>query len=135
MQLDLANDSKREYDMCKRICMSNRIHISRISTLPLLRLPSDAKTALIEAKNKLRSGHIFPEFDNQDDSRGGGPPLPKLSVGCVYYEVRVGTAHPDDDRPAGRKRLVLEYHDASREIREIYYTEEHYQKFSFYRVC
>lgn len=65
---------------------------------------------------------------------GDGSPLPKLSAGCAYYEVAVGAARDGDLRAVGRKRLVIEFHETSRQFKEVYYTENHYLKFSFCRI-
>src|SRR5687767_7717010 len=115
--------------------MSNRIHVSRIPVKSQASLPSDAREALITAKNDLRLGVALGRFSNSRGAYDGdGSPLPKLSAGCVYHEVSVGAARKGDPRPAGRKRLVIEFHVTSRQIKEVFYTEDHYLKFSFYRV-
>ena len=116
--------------------MSGRIAKSQIPVRRQVTLSPDALTALIEAKNHLRSGGRFPEFSN---SRGNspleGPPLPDPSQGCVYYEKQVGEAHLDDKQGRrGSKRLVLEVNVSSLQILEVYFTEEHYGKFTFDRI-
>jgi hypothetical protein len=115
--------------------MSNRIHISRIPIKSQGSLGPDAKEALIEAKNKFRAGVVTRAFANSRGAYDGdGSPLPKLSAGCVYREVTVGAARQGDFSSGGRKRLVIEVHESSRRIKEVYYTEKHYLKFSFYRI-
>jgi guanyl-specific ribonuclease Sa len=114
--------------------MSNRIHKSRIDEIEKESLHSEAHKVLIEAKNNIRCGKTFEIFRNGDDTRGGGPPLPKLPVGCCYMELQVGNARAGDRRRAGTRRLVLAVHQKSRKVLEAYYTEEHYEKFSFVRI-
>jgi hypothetical protein len=114
--------------------MSNRIHISRIPIKPLSTLPPDAKAALISAKNQLRFGPSLRQFGNSRGAYDGdGSPLPQLSAGCVYHEVQVGESR-DPQPNAGKKRFVIEFHTSSRQVREVYYTENHYLKFSFFRI-
>lgn len=118
--------------------MSGRIAKSQIPIRSQASLPTDAKVALIEAKNALKArlpGRAF-EFGNE---RGRtdleGPPLPDPSQGCAYYEVQVGQARPDDPQgERGSKRLVLEVNTSSRQLMETYYTEDHYAKFTFFRI-
>jgi len=115
--------------------MSNRIHISRIPIKPLSALPPEAKATLIDAKNRLRAGlAVKGQFGNKRGAYDGdGSPLPQLSAGCVYQEVQVGESR-DPQPTAGKKRFVIEFHPSSRQLREIYYTENHYLKFSFFRI-
>jgi hypothetical protein len=114
--------------------MSNRIQVSRIPIKPLSALPPGAKAALIGAKNRLRDGLPMTEFGNEYGAyEGDGSPLPQLSAGCAYLEVQAGESR--DPLPTrGKKRFVIEFHTSSRQIREIYYTEDHYLKFSFFRI-
>ena len=116
--------------------MSGFISKSRIATRSHSWLPPVAKQALIQAKNDLRNNVQVPfeVFGNNFGGPGDGPPLPDVSQGCGYFEVQVGHAHPGDAEPAGRHRLVLEINVSSRQILEIYYTEEHYAKGSFVRI-
>ena len=116
--------------------MSGRIAKSQIPVRQQMSLPRDALTALIEAKNLLKRGGILPRFSN---SRGNspleGPPLPDPSQGCTYLEQQVGQARPGDPQGIrGSKRLVLEVNETSKQILEVYFTEEHYGKFTFVRV-
>ena len=64
---------------------------------------------------------------------GNGSPLPQLSAGCTYHEIQVGESR-DPAPNAGKKRFVVEFHTSSRQIREVYYTANHYLKFSFFRI-
>src|SRR5437899_3620076 len=116
--------------------MSGRIAKSQIPTRSRLSLPPDASFALMTAKNSLRERV---ELDTFRNARGRtdleGPPLPDPSQGCVYYEVQVGKANENDPLgERGSKRLVLEVNTSSWQIMEIYYTDEHYAKFSFFRL-
>ncbi len=116
--------------------MSGLIAKSQIPLRPQGSLPPDARVALITAKNSVKSGAALRSFGND---RGRtiveGSPLPKPAVGCAYFEFDVGQAHPGDQRgERGVKRLVLEVNGATRQILETYYTEEHYGKFTFYRI-
>lgn len=116
--------------------MSGRIAKSQVPIRHQASLPTDALMALIEAKNILKAGGTLRSFSN---SRGNspieGPPLPDPSQGCVYYEMDVGQARPGDPLgERGSKRIVLEVNESSRQIMEVYYTEEHYGKFTFARV-
>ena len=114
--------------------MSNRIHISRIPIKTSGALSAEAKKALIEAKNELKSGVNKEVFSNNRGAyEGDGSPLPQLSAGCEYREFDVGQSRdPKPDR--GQKRFVIEFHTSSKQVKEVYYTENHYLKFSFFRI-
>ena len=114
--------------------MSNRIHKSRIPIKASISLPPDAKEALIEVKKELRNGLTPRPFgNNQGAYDGDGSPLPKLDKGCIYLELQVGQSR--DLKPnAGKKRFVFEFDISSRKVREVYYTENHYLKRSFFRI-
>lgn len=119
--------------------MSGRIAKSQVPTLSRDSLPPDVRSAIIAAKNGHRDGDLVRavnEFANRRDPLNAtGPPLPTPSQGCEYYEWDVGQAHQDDTTSRrGKKRLVLEVNASSLEIKEIYYTDEHYAKFSFFRI-
>jgi hypothetical protein len=115
--------------------VSGRIHKSRIPIRSHASLAPEVREEIANAKNALKAGPALPFFDNLPDrALADGPPLPVLSDGCRYFELQVGEAHPDDSRPRGRRRLVLEVHQPSRRILEIYYTENHYAKFTFVRI-
>jgi hypothetical protein len=116
--------------------MSGRIAKSQIPVRSQASLPADATFALIQAKNALKAGASFASFGNE---RGRtdleGPPLPDPSQGCDYYEIQVGQARPTDPKgEKGTKRLVVEVNTSSKQILEVYYTEEHYAKFTFFRI-
>ena len=121
--------------------MSGRIHIDRIDNKSYLSLPDEVRLTIIAAKNAARSDNPrtrgFADLRVYGNAFGGledGPPLPRLSQGCIYREMDVGQAHPDDPKGSrGRRRLVFEV-DASGKLRETYYTEHHYAKGSFVRV-
>jgi hypothetical protein len=114
--------------------MSGFISKSRIPTRSHNWLPPAAKRALAEAKNDLRAGLNLEPFGNNFGGPGDGPPLPKVSQGCDYFEIQVGNAHPGDQEPAGRFRLVLEVNRSTDRVLEVYYTEEHYTKGTFVRI-
>ena len=116
--------------------MSGRIAKSQIPVKSQTSLTPGTKAALINAKNRIRAGENLVEFqNNRGNSPLEGPPLPAPTQGCVYFEYQVGEARPDDPMGIrGSKRLVIEAYTASRKILEVYYTEEHYTKFSFVRV-
>jgi hypothetical protein len=116
--------------------MSGLIAKSQVPVKSASSLPPDVRFALITAKNQLKAGLVLRRFRNEqgrDDTEG--PPLPKPSAGCDYYEVQVGEAREGDPQgEAGSKRLVLEVNSSSRQLMEIYFTEEHYAKFTFFRI-
>jgi hypothetical protein len=116
--------------------MSGRIAKSQIPLRSQTSLPPDAKFALITAKNALKAGALLRSFGNTSGrTELEGPPLPDPSKGCAYYEVQVGQARPGDPKgEKGQKRLVLEVNTSSKQILETYYTEEHYAKFTFFRI-
>jgi hypothetical protein len=116
--------------------MSGLIAKSQIPVKSQASLPHDATIALIEVKNLLRAGCMLRLFANdRGNSPLEGPPLPKPSQGCVYYEKQVGQARPGDQAgEKGSRRLVLEVNTASKKIMEVYYTEEHYSKTTFVRI-
>jgi hypothetical protein len=64
------------------------------------RPPPDLRVALIDFKNRIKSGLGLTPFENRD----GG--LPMAAAGQAYYEFQVGQAHPGDSRPRGKRRLV-----------------------------
>jgi guanyl-specific ribonuclease Sa len=115
--------------------MSGHIAKSQIPLRNQGTLPPDASMALIEAKNLLKAGGRLPLFLNdRGNSPGEGSPLPVPSQGCVYYEKQVGQARAGDLRPRGSKRLVLEVNTSSNQVMEVYFTEDHYGKFTFVRI-
>jgi hypothetical protein len=116
--------------------MSGRIAKSQIPVRSQASLPTDATIALIEAKNLLKAGRPLRRFSNgRGNSPLEGPPLPDPAQGCAYFEMQVGLARPGDPKgESGSRRLVLEVNDSSKQILEVYFTEEHYGKFTFERV-
>jgi len=116
--------------------MSGRIAKSQIPVKYQATLAADVIMALIEAKNVIKAGGSLRSFANeQGNSPQEGPPLPAPSQGCAYYEKQVGHARPGDPQGAkGLKRLVLEVNTSSKQIMEVYYTDEHYGKFTFVRI-
>ncbi len=116
--------------------MSGRIAKSQIPVKSQVALPPDASIAFIEAKNFLKAGGKLRPFGNdRGNSPLEGPPLPDPSQGCVYYEKQVGHARLGDKQgDSGSKRLVLEVNTASKQIMEVYYTDEHYGKSTFVRI-
>jgi guanyl-specific ribonuclease Sa len=112
-----------------------------IPTLSRRSLPSDLQTAIINVKNRLTlaraaqmagQGTGLTPFHNQKGPRAGqGPsPLPNLSNGCAYYEFDVGQGR--DNR--GSRRVVAEVVDSTLQVRELYFTDDHYTKGSFSRL-
>lgn len=116
--------------------MSGRIARSPIPVRAQHTLSSEALTAIIQAKNAIRSGQFGGLFGNQyGNFPGEGPPLPAPALGSTYFEWDVGQARPGDSRgQRGSKRLVLEISEKSGQILEMYYTDEHYGKFTFVRI-
>lgn len=116
--------------------MSGRIAKSQIPVRYRATLPVDAMVALIEAKNMLRAGRTLRSFKNErGNSPVEGPPLPDPAMGCAYFEKQVGSAHSGDPKGQhGSKRLIFEVNSSTKQILEVYYTEEHYGKFTFQRV-
>jgi hypothetical protein len=114
--------------------MSGRIHKSRIPLKRLSDLPDPARESIIESKNRVRQEARLEPFGNEQGGPGDGPPLPTLSRGCEYVEFQVGRANAGDARQAGRWRVVFELHMPSRQILNTYFTYEHYEKFTFYRI-
>lgn len=113
--------------------MSGKLAKSQIPIANLSTLSDDVRRAIAEAKNSIRDGVRDP-FGNEPGG-GAGSPLPKLAKGCSYHEFDVGHARAGDPQGRrGQRRLVIEVVDKSRQIREIYYTDDHYAKFSFVRV-
>jgi hypothetical protein len=118
--------------------MSGFIHIDRIKTRAYSLLPPQVQEAIIHVKNTLKTdpagAAALTPWGNSFGGPADGPPLPKVSVGCRYYEEDVGAAHPNDPLGGrGRRRLVFEIDPVSK-IKETYYTEQHYAKGSFVRI-
>lgn len=84
--------------------------------------------AIADAKNGTIQADVF--ANEWGAYRGDGPPLPKLPNGCEYLEYDAG-----GDRLGGRgaHRLVFEVQNGGR-IMEIYYTQAHYEKLTFFRL-
>ena len=114
--------------------MSGRIHKSRIPILLSVNLPPEIREQLIRAKQDVTAGINRNPFGNQRGGPGDGPPLPGLPNGSEYVECQLGNARLGDSRPPGKRRAVFEVHSATRRIMETYYTEDHYAKFSFWRL-
>jgi hypothetical protein len=114
--------------------MSSSIHKSRIPIKLKFALSDEARKVLIEAKNLLRSGattELF--FNNRGAYDGDGSPLPQLDHGCEYREFDIGESS-DPVPKRGKKRFVIEFHSSSRQVKNVYFTENHYLKFSFFRI-
>jgi hypothetical protein len=116
--------------------MSGRIAKSQIPVRHQGSLTEDARRSLIELKNCVKAGHRLEPFGNAFGSFPlQGPPLPDLSQGCRYFEFDAGQARPGDEMGIrGAKRFVIELNVKSRQIMEIYFTDEHYGKFTFVRI-
>ena len=103
---------------------------SLIPIIHVLALAEDVRTAIAVFKNRVKFA-----LPAQSNVFGNIPAvLPNLDNGCQYYESQVGEARPGDSRRAGKRRLVVEVSQKSREVREIYFTDEHYLSGTFRRV-
>jgi guanyl-specific ribonuclease Sa len=103
------------------------------SLFPIIRalsLPEDVRIAVTQVKNRIGRG-LPPRAQT---FRNRPAVLPNLDDGCQYYEFQVGAAHPDDQRPAGQRRLVVEVNEKALQVREIYFTDQHYASGSFQRI-
>lgn len=97
-------------------------------TLALATLRNDLKEAL-KADTTL-SENRYPVFGNNRGRSEPSDPLPKPDQGCRYREVQVGAAREGDPvGPRGKRRLVVELNEKPRQLREIYFTNDHYQGF------
>lgn len=115
--------------------MSGKIARSQVPTISKGSLPGDVRTALAKLRAAVSAGRMPRAFGNSNlPKEGEGSPLPRLSDGCQYVEFPVGSAHSGDSRPAGSRRLVAEVVTKSRQIREIYFTDQHHRKGSFKRI-
>ena len=120
--------------------MSGYVAKSQIPLKPATALPVVARQALIAAKQRVGNPAGLVVFQNNFGvGRGDGSPLPKASQGCVYYEFDVGTANPNSAPPGeapnrGSYRVILEVNEKSRQVLEAYFTDEHYQKGSCFRI-
>lgn len=124
--------------------MSGMVSKAQIPTMGRGGLPSDLNFAIIDLKNrlKLQTGvkpfwNGKPHSDGQPDPNGkrypGPSPLPRLDNGCCYYEYDVGKpGHGMNGR--GNRRIVAEVVKSTHQIREIYFTDDHYTKGTFYRI-
>ncbi|HEY2785981.1 MAG TPA: ribonuclease domain-containing protein [Fimbriiglobus sp.] len=83
------------------------------------RLPPDVRIAVVEFKNRIKTGQGLVPFGNREGR------LPALTVGQAYYEFQVGQAHAGDDQPRGKRRLVALL-DAGRNVVKIFFTDQHY---------
>lgn len=113
--------------------MSGMLAKSQVPIKRRSELPADVQAAIATLKNRLRSGgNSAPRvFGNRKDvARSTGQPLPKLARGCCYVEGDVG--HGRLDR--GKRRLVAEVTETTGQVREIYFSDEHYLKGSFVRI-
>ncbi|MBO12924.1 MAG: hypothetical protein CMJ68_19470 [Planctomycetaceae bacterium] len=99
-----------------------------IPTLRISHLPADIRRALPLVKTRIKASLPPTVFRNEQHQ------LPRPNQGCEYREFRVGHAHPGDSRSAGKRRLILEINIKGREVREIYFTDRHYQPGSFRRL-
>ncbi len=103
---------------------------SLIPTIRMSSLAEDVRIAITLAKNRI-SVNLPPRaqiFQNRPAV------LPNLDDGCQYYEFQVGAAHPGDPQPAGKRRLVIEVNEKARQVREVYFTDQHYASGSFQRI-
>lgn len=113
--------------------MSGMISKSQVPTVSRSALPADVQLGIVNLKNRIRRalGSFPTTFNNRKDvERSTGQPLPKLDRGCQYVEGDVGRGRSD----RGKRRLVAEVVQSTGQIREIYFSDEHYLKGSFVRV-
>ena len=113
--------------------MSGMISKSQVPTVSRSALPADVQMGIVNLKNRIRRGmgRGPRAFDNRKDvERSTGQPLPKLGRGCQYVEGDVGRGRWD----RGKRRLVAEIVESTSQVREIYFSDEHYLKGSFVRV-
>ena len=115
--------------------MSGMIAKSQVPTMSRSALPPDLHIALVTFKNSIRTGQNLVAFhngkpDHRDRRHPGPSPLPTLDNGCCYYEFDVGHGHQN----RRCRRLVAEVVIKSLEIREMYFTDDHYTKGSFVRL-
>ena len=104
---------------------------AQIPTVQSALLPADAKEAIRSMRTLLRSR--LPGRQHNHDNKPAL--LPNPDNGCKYFEFDVGHAHPGDTKsPRGKRRIVVEVVTKSKEVREIYFTDTHYQSGSFRRV-
>jgi guanyl-specific ribonuclease Sa len=113
--------------------MSGMLSKSQVPTVGRGSLPVDVQAAIVNLKNGLRgASQNFPRtFNNRKEfANVTGQPLPKPSLGCSYVEFDVGCGRLD----RGKRRLVAEVVESTGQIREIYFSDEHYRKGSFVRI-
>jgi hypothetical protein len=128
--------------------MSGRIPLSQIPRINKALLGPDGRRALTLAKNAIRSGmhrearrDRLPEefrhlnlhpFSNEKDTGHTNPePLPDPQRGCEYIACDIGR---DRSGRRGSRRFVFESHCVRNDWGAIYYSDDHYDKFSFYLV-
>jgi hypothetical protein len=113
--------------------MSGLRSLSQIPTISRLQLSPGERASLIAAQNRVRGVRTLDELEpflnnKEARSRRGPSPLPRPALGCAYYEFDAGQ---DRDGGRGSHRFVFEINRSSREIKNIFYTDEHYAKRSF----
>jgi guanyl-specific ribonuclease Sa len=86
------------------------------------RLPVVVRIAIVEFKNRIRSGAGLVTFKNNEGA------LPALAAGQHYYEYQVGwaTAPTSGDPNARGSHRLVALVDAQRNILKMYLTQEHY---------
>lgn len=113
--------------------MSGMLSKSQVPTVGRGSLPADVQAALANLKNSLQaaSQQLPRTFSNRKDiGNMAGQPLPKPSLGCCYVEYDVGRGRLD----RGKRRLVAGVVQSTGQVREIYFSDEHYRKGSFVRI-
>ena len=110
--------------------MSGMLAKSQVPTRSRGGVPADVQQGIVNLKNQIRAGRQVTFQNRKDVARNTGQPLPKLSDGCHYVESDVGQGREN----RGKRRLVAEVNTKSSQIREIYFSDEHYLKGSFVRV-
>lgn len=143
--------------------MSGRIQISQIPVKSRQSLSRNESDLLIVAKNLIKAsgakaGREFrneknvekpvdPKNQNSAQVEAGiaptkeivkrsrlPEPLPKPQDGYAYREFDAGLVEWNGVKWRGKWRFVIEVHLSRNTFGNIYYTEEHYQKFTFFRI-
>lgn len=110
--------------------MSGMIAKSQVPFVSRSALPADVQMGIAQLKNAIRMGTARDFQNRKDESTSTGQPLPKLDRGCKYVKGDVGRGRTD----RGERRLVAEIVESTGQIREIYFSDEHYLKGSFRRI-
>ena len=101
---------------------------AQIPRIVMHSLPDDVRLAIISAKNSIRN-----RLPGRGTAFSNSPAvLPNLDDGCEYFEFDVGAARSGDPLgQRGKRRLVIEVVTKPRQVRAIYFTDQHYTSGSF----